>query len=386
MPLLKPSTNPPLTHRTFEPWRAGLNRRRNATCSDLLLFEREQDVCIQLPGFGRSSAAPFRPVNPIFVSVLGVCLLTLGINLASALPSDVQLIALVPPGSELVAEIRAPSPHRHTGNFSFMTSYNRVDLADFVALTGCDQSRVLNEVIFTASPGRDGNPIEHSILVGGHFDQDHIFRNVNSKETTFRYRGEVVLDVSPYERERSYFNHRRWLAFMGSSIAVFGTVASVKTEIDRSLAGSPPDRIILQRLARLQHRDEEWSLLPAVGQGTAVGRQLRLLDSTLAALAENGDFVAFGIRFGRRVDLEFAVGRDSNVETASLPESLSVRSADLHNHGSLLRSQSGRSSAGDALEHRFFRLSKTQFEKWVAQASSTAHEVLSSALEGSTPD
>ena len=96
----------------------------------------------------------------------------------------------------------------------------------------------------------------------------------------------------------NFFQHRRWLAFTGSSIAIFGTVASVETEIDRSLAGSPPDRIILQRLARLQRDDEGWSLLPAVGHGSAVLHQLRLLDSALATLAENSDFVAHGIRYG----------------------------------------------------------------------------------------
>ncbi len=195
-----------------------------------------------------------------------------------------------------------------------------------------------------------------------------------------------MLDVSPFERERNYFNHRRWLAFMGSSIAVFGTVASVETVIDRSLAGSPPDGTILQRLARLQRDHEEWSLLPAVGQGTAVWHQLRLLDSTLATRAENSDFVAFGIRYGTRVELEFAVGRDSNVETASLSDSLSRQSAHLHSRESLLGSPSGRSSGGDAVEHRFLILSKPQFEKWVAQASSTAHDVFSSAPRRSTPN
>ena len=122
MPSLKRSTNPPLTHRTHEPWRTALNWQLKGTCSDLLLFEREQDTRIRLPVIGRYSAASFRPDNPILVSVLGVLLLTLQVNVASALASDVRLIALVPPGSELVAEIRAPSLHRETGNFSFTTS------------------------------------------------------------------------------------------------------------------------------------------------------------------------------------------------------------------------------------------------------------------------
>jgi hypothetical protein len=51
-------------------------------------------------------------------------------------------------------------------------------------------------------------------------------------------------------------------------------------------------------LARLQRDNKGWSLLPAVGHGTAVLHQLKLLDSALATLAENSDFVVYGIRYG----------------------------------------------------------------------------------------
>ncbi len=97
MRLLKRSTNPPLTHQTLEPWGAALNRQLNGKCPDLLLFGREQDTRIQLPVIGRYSAASLRPLKPIFVSVLGVLLLTMGVDLASASPSDVRLIALALP-------------------------------------------------------------------------------------------------------------------------------------------------------------------------------------------------------------------------------------------------------------------------------------------------
>ena len=97
-------------------------------------------------------------------------------------------------------------------------------------MTGSDESRIIHQVIFTARSGQDGKPVEHSILVSGHFDRDRIFRARSANETLRRYRGIAVLDVSPFERERSFFKHRRWLAFIGSSTAIFGTEASVEAE------------------------------------------------------------------------------------------------------------------------------------------------------------
>jgi hypothetical protein len=291
---------------------------------------------------------------------------------------DFQLLVLVPPGSELVAGIRATSLHGHFGNFAFITNNNKIDLSDFVAITGSDESRIFDQVIYTASSGRDGKPIEHSILVSGHFDHDRFLRALNANETVIQYRGITVLAVSPFEREKKFFKDPRWLVFLGSNAAIFGTVASVEEEIGRSLAGLPPDAAILQRLARLQHDDEEWSLLPAVGHGTAVFYQLRLLDPSLAELAEIGDSLAFGIRYGRRVELEFVVSSNSKFDAMPLSDSVPRPSADLRNHETLLSSRPGISRVGDPVEHCILKLSKSQFEKWVAQATRTAHEVLSS--------
>jgi len=360
------------THRASKAWRAAANRHVTEASFDFLFLEHQQEARTRIPDVA-SSAAALRPGTPIFATILLVFFLTIGVNLSSAVSPDIRLLALIPPGSEVVAEIRAPSINRHTSNYSFITSYNRVDLSDFVAITGSDQSRIFDQVIFTASSGHNGAPIEHSILVSGHFNHDRIFQAPSANETVIRYRGMDVLEVSPFERERNFFTHRRWLVFIGSSTAIFGTVASVEGEIGRSLAGSPPDAAILQRLARLQHDDEEWSLLPAIGHGTSVLYQLRLLDPSLATLAENGESLAFGIRYGRRVELEFAIELSSKSDATSLLDPVSEPSADLRNHESLLSSRHGPSSVGDPVARRILKLSKTQFEKWVAQASITPH-------------
>jgi len=358
--------------------RATANRQVKGAYSDLPFFEPQQDARTRIPTV-ESSAAALRPCTPIFATLLLVFFSVIGVDLSSAASPDIRLLPLIPPGSEVVAGIHAPRVEELPSNFLFITKNNRVDLDDFIAITGSDQSRVINEVIFTASSGQNGKPVEHSILVSGHFNQDRIFRVPSANATQRRYRDIDLLDISPFERERSFFKHRRWLVFIGSSTAIFGTEASVQAEIDRSLAGSPPDAAILQRLAHLRRDNDAWSLVPSIGHSAAVLRELRMLDPVLANLAESGDSLAFGIRYGRHVELEFDIELNSRSDTTSLSDPVSQPPAGLGNQESLLLSHPGISGIGDPAVHRVLKLSKAQFEKWIDRASNNVHAVVSSS-------
>lgn len=160
---------------------------------------------------------------------------------------------------------------------------------------------------------------------------------------------------------------------------MFGTEASVQAEIDRSLVGAPKDAAILQRLARLRRDNDAWSLGPSVGHSAAVLLQLRMLDPALANLAESGDFLAFGIRYGRHVELEFAIDPNSKSDTRALSDLVNQRAAGLRNHESLLSSRPDISRIGDPAVHRVLNLSKARFKKWIAEASNTVHGVVSSS-------
>ena len=67
-------------------------------------------------------------------------------------------------------------------------------------------------------------------------------------------------------RERSTFDEVRWLAILDSTIAVFGSVASVQQELDRYLAKSLPDPILVKRLSQLGRGDDAWTLFPRLQQ------------------------------------------------------------------------------------------------------------------------
>ena len=223
---------------------------------------------------------------------------------ASSLTLDLRLIQLVPPESQIIASTHFHWPGGQPRSFLLITINNRIDLEDFYAVTGADASRLIDQVVFLAAADADGTLSEHSLLLGGHFNRDAIFRFAESGNArTESYRGEAVLVVPPLARERTKFNQLRWLAILDSDIAIFGTRDSVQRELDRKIANSRPDQSLMERLNRLGHRDEAWCMLPAPSEGGAIASLLDKLDPRLAAVARDGGSMQYGVHFGRRVEI-----------------------------------------------------------------------------------
>jgi hypothetical protein len=93
------------------------------------------------------------------------------VGITAAASPDPRLLSLVPPGAQLVAGISASSTQGQPDNFILMTHSNTVDLEDFFALIGSDDTRSIHQLVFVAVPNNDGRPSEHGILASGHFDQ-----------------------------------------------------------------------------------------------------------------------------------------------------------------------------------------------------------------------
>lgn len=236
-------------------------------------------------------------------SILGLFLLFQSAQASELLP-DPRLLQLVPPESQIVARTPSTSIPGQLGGFLLVTFNNKIDLKDFFALIGGDPSRSIHEFVFVATAGTDGVLREHSLLVSGHFDREAIFRLVSDRTAIRKsYRGLAVLAVPPFAREASSFQELRWLAILDERIAIFGSVASVQRELDRWIANSPADPEILERLSRLDQRDETWCLLPAPRPGGLVASIFGKLDARLEVLADEGRSIQYGIHLGKKVEI-----------------------------------------------------------------------------------
>lgn len=224
---------------------------------------------------------------------------------------DPRLLQLVPPESHVVAGILPSSTAGQLSGFLLVTPYNGVDLKDFFALTGGDPTRSVHEFVFVAAPGSDGTLSEHSLLVSGHFDREATFRLANEKGAARKdYRGVAVLAVEPFAREVESFNELRWLAIPDEGLAIFGSIASVQQELDRWIANSPTSPELLERLSRLDPRDETWCLLPEPRPSGPIASILGRLDARLQTVADEGRSIQYGIHI---------VGKDIEVTASNNP-------------------------------------------------------------------
>lgn len=222
----------------------------------------------------------------------------------SASQSDPRLIQLVPAQSKVVAGMPATSRSQILSSFLILTPENKIDLQDFLAVIGRDTSRVIRRLVFVAAPGVTGVVGEHTLLVSGHFNRNAIFRFAEGgKASVAAYRNLPILVVPPFAREADGFHDTRWFAVLDSQIAIFGSPELVRQELDRWLAGSPPDSLLVERLAQLDPKDDSWCLLPAPSSKGVVQNLLGKLDARLGAVARRGESIEYGIHFGRRIEI-----------------------------------------------------------------------------------
>ena len=123
------------------------------------------------------------PLRPAKAFLLLPFLLNAGVT-ASAISSDLRLMQMVPPESQVIASMLSPTLDGQPSSFLLFTGNNRLDFEDFFAVTGADASRRIHQVVFAAEVGEDGKLSEHSLLVSGHFNRNAIFRFAESGSAT----------------------------------------------------------------------------------------------------------------------------------------------------------------------------------------------------------
>jgi hypothetical protein len=249
-------------------------------------------------------------------------LLLLSVQSVLALSTDPRLLQLVPAQSRLVAGMSRSAAQGNTGSFLLIATENKVDLSDFFALTGGDASRRLDGLVFVSAASRVTDKNEHSLLASGQFNRESIFRFAAAGASRESYRGVPVLVVPPFERERETFREVRWLAVPEEHLAIFGSVESVQRELDRWIERTVPDPILMSRLQRLKGQEDSWCVLLARDRVGIAERVLGKLDPKLGDVVHEGELLAYGIKFGRKIEVVAVADpfpRKSWITTSSAP-------------------------------------------------------------------
>lgn len=247
-------------------------------------------------------------------AVLTCALFFLTASQLRAVTPNLKLVSLVPPTAQMMAGMNAPPHSGQPSSFLLITHSNTIDLNDFIALSGVDDSHFIDQLIMIASEGKEGALTEHSLLAIGRFDQSRIYRSAYTSggANAIEYRGIPVLAVQPFARERGDFHDVRWLAVMDAKLALFGTIAMVQQELERYLNRSVVEPLLVQKLSRLRRDYDTWCVVTLPDHDSEIQSMFQILDSRLAALLRAGDTIQFGIHYGRQVEFEYEVGMGLN--------------------------------------------------------------------------
>jgi len=290
----------------------------------------------------------------------------IAVGIVSAAPVDPKLLSLVPPGTQLVAGVSYQTLTGHPVSFVVTGHKNLVDRCDFISLAGVDDSKVIRQMIFAAGGSDSSTSGEHSILVSGRFDQARIFNAaVSNGATVTEFRGFRVLVQQPFERELGTFKDVRWLAVIESKVALFGTKSSVQQELDRYSARSAVDPLLMQKVSSLRADNATWSVLEMFDVDNGVEQVFASLDPVLANLIHDRKSFQFGVRYGKKVELEY----DVSIPSAAPAQSIS----DFSGQSLVAGNRNGSSPAGNGSSaHGVVKITIAQYRAWLAECAQAA--------------
>jgi hypothetical protein len=136
-------------------------------------------------------------------------------------------------------------------SFLVFRTESAIDLRDFRSLAGVDALKAIRQIFLVGGTERPGRRFEHSVIALGRFNRRQIYQvAIQNGVRVGAYRGIDLVEVNPFSRDQPAFNDPRWLAVIAPHLAVFGTIANVREEIDRYADHVPVDSPLLERFGR----------------------------------------------------------------------------------------------------------------------------------------
>jgi hypothetical protein len=233
--------------------------------------------------------------------VITLMLMVFNVACGFASPLNCKLLPLVPPGVEIVSGFVNPHTHRHD-QLLLSTHNDRLDLDDWLAITGVDNKRAFEEAVeVAASDAQGGKLSEHLLLVAGRFDSGRIFRAAEMKGAQRgEFEGAPVLLIKPLAREEGEMLDTRWLVILENRIGMLGTPSMVQRALMRYTGHTDIDRALMERLSRMREDVSSWNVLVSE-------KNMQLLPgSRTADLLEDAGVLTMGVSFGQRVRVDFS--------------------------------------------------------------------------------
>jgi hypothetical protein len=207
---------------------------------------------------------------------------------------DAGLLALVPPGSQIVAAVDISRARDSQFGQFLMARVNTRDsnFEQFLTETGFEPRRDLQDFVFAASGGSGGNGV---ILARGNFDVNRIEAAARAHGASIQtYRGvNLILN--------SARTHESAAAFLAPGIAVMADVPTIEAIIRNQSATSTLDPALQQLIASAGPSNDAWFV--SISAGALAAPEVKHWNAAATGAVQSITEASGGIRFGDPIAL-----------------------------------------------------------------------------------
>jgi hypothetical protein len=236
-----------------------------------------------------------------------------------AFAADPQLMTMVMPDARIMAGMNATKARSSPfGQFVVSkVSLLGAEVQPLIAATGFDPFQDVSEVL--AATAADPSKPTGILLVRGNFNPDKIGALVTGRSGVLvePYDGSTLISLTNPNNKNPMA-----VAFIGSSIAVAGDLASVKAAVDRNGGAVAIDAALAAQVSQLSSTEDAWvassaslaSLIPAnAGTPTTTGPAAQVMPILKSIQSFSG-----GVNFGANIQLSAQATTNSPQNGAAL--------------------------------------------------------------------
>jgi hypothetical protein len=250
------------------------------------------------------------------------------LSLASALfttlaaaATDAKLVSLLDPQTRVIAGLNGTAVKASPFGQYLLSQSAKADLSHFIASTGFDPRTNLQQVLF-GSAG-DANNSQRILLVKGTFVPAQVLTyGIKKGATASSYRGINVAEFPASQGKNGKPQPARWLAFLGSTRAAFGTPQLVQRAIDRYVDNTAADAGVASRIAAASGKYDAWyvSTVPGPEVALSLPQSSNELTGLAATALQSVQSEMVGVKFSQGGSVQGQAVTSSDQEALSLAD------------------------------------------------------------------
>jgi hypothetical protein len=235
--------------------------------------------------------------------------------------TDARLVSLLDPQTRVIAGLNGTGVKASPFGQYLLSESAKTDLSHFIASTGFDPRTNLQQVLF-GSAG-DANNSQRVLLVKGTFVPAQVLAfAVKKGATASSYRGVSVAEFPAFQAKNGKSHPARWLAFLSSRRAAFGTPVFVQHAIDRYVDNTAADAGVASRIASASGKYDAWyvSSVPGPEVALSLPQSSNELSGLAATALQSVQSEMAGVKFAQGASVQGQAVTASDQEALSLAD------------------------------------------------------------------